>query len=101
MKVNFGLDTSSSVSGVSLDGIVDSVVATPLTTADWQNVVMAEVRLVARNTASSSGYTDDKEYDLGNSITYSPSGDAARFKRHAFISRAYIENIAGRREFTH
>lgn len=100
MKVYYGLDTTSAISGKDLDGIVDSVVATPLTVADWQNVVMAELRLVARNTRTTNNYSDTKSYDLGDGITYTPSGSAKGFKRHAFVSRAYIENIAGRREFT-
>lgn len=101
MKVNLGIDNTSSISGRTVDGIVDSVVATPASLADWQNIVMAEIHLIARNVNSSSNaYSDTKTYDLGNSITFTPSGAAAHFKRHAFVSRAYIENIGGRREFT-
>lgn len=101
MKVFLGVDNASSISGKTVDGIVDSVVATPISLADWQNIVMAEIHLIARNVNSSSNaYSDAKTYDLGNSITFTPSGAAAHFKRHAFVSRAYIENIGGRREFT-
>lgn len=100
MKINYGLDTGSVISGKTVDGGVDTMVAAPAAVADWQNVVMAEIRLIARNTNSTSNYVDTKRYDLGNGITFSPSGNAATFKRHSFVSRAYIENIGGRREFS-
>lgn len=101
MKVYFGVDNASSISGKTVDGIVDSVVATPATLTDWQNIVMGEVHLIARNVnATSNAYVDAKVYNLGSGITFDPDGDAAHFKRHAFVSRAYIENIGGRREFT-
>lgn len=100
MKVYFGLDTSSIISGHAVDGIVDSMVSTPTAMADWQNIVVGEIRLISRNDKRSLGYSDSKTYDLGGGITYAPSGADATFKRHALVSRAYIENIGGRREFT-
>lgn len=89
MKVRYGLDTNN-------DGIIDSTVATPSSMADWQNVLMAEVRLLARNT-DTSAYTDTKTYDLG-AYTFTPSGSAAKYKRHLFTQQIYITNVGGRRE---
>lgn len=91
LKVNYGLDTSS-------DGAVDSTVTAPSSISDWQNVVMVDIRLLARNSDATAGYTDSKSYDLGNSLTYTPSGTAATYKRHIFNQKIYLQNIGGRRE---
>lgn len=90
MKVRYGLDTNN-------DGIIDSTVSTPSSLADWQNVLMAEVRLLARNADASGSYADSKTYDLG-AYTFTPSGSATSYKRHLFTQQIYITNVGGRRE---
>lgn len=98
LKLRFGLDTSSSIAGKTVDGSVDSLVAaSAVAVADWQNVVLVEARLVARNADVSTNYSDNKSYDLG-SVTYTPSGSELGYKRHAFTSQVYIMNPGGRRE---
>ncbi|MCK9284994.1 MAG: PilW family protein [Rhodocyclaceae bacterium] len=91
-KAHYGVDTDG-------NGQVDSGgLSAPATVADWQNVVQVEVRVLARNTESSTGYTDGNSYDLGGGISYTPSGAAAKFRRHAFHQQIYITNVGGRRE---
>lgn len=104
LKVRYGLDTASTIAGKTVDGSVDSLVpAASVALADWQNVVLAEVRVLAMNSEASTSYSDTKSYDLGG-VTYTPSGalangiDLLRFKRHAFTSQVYIMNVGGRRE---
>lgn len=91
-KVFYGVDTTG-------DGQVDSSGwSQPDTVANWQNVVQAEIRLVARNTEASSGYVDTNRYSLGGALTYTPSGNDAKYRRHAFDQQVYITNVGGRRE---
>lgn len=104
-KVRYGLDNgaTSGITGAQINGTVDQVVATPATIADWQNVVMVEVRIISRNLetsviGSATANTDTKSYDLGSGITYTPSGTAALYKRHAFTQKIFLQNIGGRRE---
>ena len=99
LKVRYGLDTTSTIAGKTLDGTVDSIVTAPAAVSDWQNVVTAEIRILARNTETSNDYTDPKTYDLGGA-SYTPSGSDVKFHRHALRSNVYIMNIGGRREFT-
>lgn len=89
MKVRYGNDSS-------VDGTVDSYTATPAL-ADWQNIVQAEIRVVARNITSSTN-TDPKSYDLGSGLTYTPAGANAYYKRHLFSQQIYITNVGGPRE---
>ena len=89
LKIRYGNDSS-------LDGTADSYAAAPAL-ADWQNIVQAEIRVVARNVDSSTS-TDSKSYDLGSSLTYTPSGANLYYKRHLFSQQIYITNIGGTRE---
>lgn len=98
LKVRYGLDTASHIAGQSLDGSVDALVpASAVALADWQNVVMLDLRLLARNSEATPNHSDAKTYDLGG-MTYAPAGANAPFKRHAYASQVYIVNIGGRRE---
>ncbi len=92
LKVSYGIDNA-----VPVDGSVDAVVSAPSTIADWQNVVMVEIRLLARNNNESAGFTDPKVYDLGSG-TFTPSTAEAKFKRHLFHQKIYLPTVAGRRE---
>ncbi|HEX5393869.1 MAG TPA: PilW family protein [Rhodocyclaceae bacterium] len=97
LKVYYGVDTNG-------DGQVDTGgLPQPATVAAWQNVVQAELRLLAVNSESSSSFVDTNSYDLGrdasgNALSYTPSGNSAKFRRHAFDQQVYIINVAGRRE---
>jgi type IV pilus assembly protein PilW len=93
LRVRYGLDTNSDA---SVDGSL--VPASSITTvANWQNVVMLELRVLARNSESTTGHTDDKTYNLG-AASFTPSGNDTKYKRHVFTSQVYILNIGGRRE---
>jgi len=96
-KVTYGLDNGAG-GGTANDGRVDQTVSIPATLADWQNVVMMEIRVIARNTTATQSYVDDKTYDLGSGISYTPTGEQATFKRHVFTQKIYLPNIGGRRE---
>lgn len=98
MKFRYGLDTVSAFPGRPFDGVVDSYVSAPASAADWQHVVQVEVNVLARNLNFTTGYSDGKTYNLGG-MSVTPTGDDARFKRHAFTTHAYVQNIGGRREF--
>jgi type IV pilus assembly protein PilW len=98
LKLRYGLDTTSTVSGKKVDAVEDSIVTAPATVADWQNAVTAEINVLARNPDSTSDYTDTKTYDLG-SATFTPSGAAVHYKRHVFRSKVFIANVGGRREW--
>lgn len=97
LKVYYGVDTNS-------DGQVDSGgLPQPTSLAQWQNVVQAEIRLLAVNAESSSSFADTNRYDLGRdasgtALTYTPSGNSAKLRRHAFDQQVYIVNVAGRLE---
>jgi len=90
MQLDYGLDTSG-------DGIVDSYVANPAL-AQWPDVVAVQMHLLARNTESTKGYTDNKTYDLGLAGSVTPNGSDKNYKRHAYNQYIRVVNVAGRRE---
>lgn len=92
LKASYGLDNVSPA-----DGSVDAYVAAPSTMADWQNIITVEIKLLARNTESTPGFTDAKSYDLGSG-TFTPNATEAKFKRHLFTQKIYLPNVGGRRE---
>lgn len=98
LKLRYGLDTTSSVTGKTVDAVEDTIVSAPATVSDWQNAVTVEINLLARNPDSTSDYTDTKTYDLG-SASFTPTGSEVNFKRHVFRSKVFISNIGGRREW--
>jgi type IV pilus assembly protein PilW len=103
LQLEYGIDANN-------DGIPDAVTADPDVygacfgagcVANWQNVVSVKINLLARNTSSSSEYTDTKTYSLGllangSANTVAPFND--RYKRHVFQAGVRLENPAGRRE---
>jgi len=91
MQIDYGLDTSG-------DGIVDSYVADPVSPTNWSNVVAVQMHLLARNTESTKGYTDNKTYDLGLAGSVTPNGSDKSYKRHAYNQYIRVVNVAGRRE---
>ena len=65
------------------------------TALDWANVVAVQVHVLARNLETSSGYVDDKTYQLGSTILR-PFNDG--YRRHAYTSYVRLVNPSGRRE---
>jgi type IV pilus assembly protein PilW len=91
LQFEFGLDTSK-------DGVVDSYVASAAATA-WTDVVAVRIRLIARTTEASPGYTDSKTYDRGDLFAAipAPTGKEA-YKRRSFVAAVALPNVAGPRE---
>lgn len=87
MQLDYGLDTGT-------DGVPDTYVSAPAV-ADWPNVVVVRMNILARNTESTSGYSDTKTYTLGSG-TFGPFNDS--YKRHAYTQFVRLTNPAGRRE---
>lgn len=105
MQIEYGLDTSAVPDGApdvftaDPDGYTGSGALGPA--GNWRNVVAARITLLARNTATSFGYTDTKTYTLGLNAdgtpnTFSPSGSALAFKRHIFTSEVRLTNPSQR-----
>jgi type IV pilus assembly protein PilW len=59
------------------------------------NTVAARVYVLARNTAPTSGYTDDKTYTMG---TFTTTATNDSYKRHVYGAETRIGNQAGRRD---
>ena len=104
-KVEYGVDTTptaiNTATGYIGDGAVDSFSEAP---ADWKTVIAAKVYLLVRNTELTTGFTDDKTYQVGsaaasdNVTVPAATGANARFKRHVFSAAVELVNPAGRRE---
>lgn len=83
---------ASDVSGTPTEYLA----ADALDTAEWGNVVTAQVSLLARNIRPSQGYVDQRSYTLGDKNI--PSiGD--NFKRQVFSGVVRIQNVSQRREW--
>ncbi|MET0986541.1 MAG: PilW family protein [Steroidobacteraceae bacterium] len=79
--------------------------AAPCSTADLSNVVAVKLYVLARSRDITAGYTDTKEYCLGE-----PAADGScpaeskiaaandNYKRHVFTTSVRLNNISGRRE---
>jgi type IV pilus assembly protein PilW len=65
-------------------------------TAGWANAVQVKVHLLARNTAQTTGYVEDKTYTLGLGTTV--DRPAGAYKRHVYTSSVRLNNVSGRRE---
>ena len=104
LRVEYGLDTIPSAADVSTgligDGVTDSYTNTPADTATMGNTISVRLYVLARNTAPTAGYVDDKTYTLGNSpsYTFTPTGAQTSYKRHVYNAEVRIVNQAGRRE---
>jgi type IV pilus assembly protein PilW len=116
MKLEFGVDTTrtDTTTGASLtttnantgkvgDGVPDNYTLTPAL-ADYANTVSVRVDLLVRNAEKSTGYTDNKTYNLGvdPTVLTSPAwtitapGDA--YRRHVYAAEVRLVNLAGRKE---
>lgn len=61
--------------------------------------VSVRVDLLARSGTATRNYTDTGIYNLGQSVTYTPSGAGAGFKRSLFSAEFRISNILGPRVY--
>lgn len=67
---------------------------TPLT--NWSNVTAVRINLLASTLKPSSGWKDDRTYDLGRGTQSGPFNDG--YKRHVYSEVARVANVAGPRE---
>jgi type IV pilus assembly protein PilW len=66
-------------------------------TTNWSNVMAVRVHVLARNTETSSGWSDTRQYDMGLAKgLVGPFGDAT--KRHVYSAVVRLYNPAGQRE---
>jgi type IV pilus assembly protein PilW len=94
MQIEYGRDTDG-------DGAPDTWTVDPgLTGAAWGQVAAVKLHILARNTLSSTTFTDTRTYVLGSVAstdnTFGPFNDA--YKRHAYTSVVRPNNVAGRME---
>jgi type IV pilus assembly protein PilW len=97
LQFDYGIDTTAAPG----DGVPDvytnttgHAATTPQNITEWQNVMTVRVYLLARNLEASSGFTDQKTYQLGP-VSYN-STDA--YRRHAYNELVRLYNPSGRRE---
>lgn len=89
LQIDYGIDTDN-------DGSPDAAFVTaPGSVADWANVMVVRMSLLARNPQPTPGYVDPKTYDLGAAGTVTPGGS---FKRHVFAANVRLHNPSARRE---
>jgi len=100
IRVQYGLDTIPTTADVNTglvgDGVTDSYTSTP-SLADASNAISLRLYVLARNTAPTTGYVDDKSYAMGSS-TFTPSGAAVNYRRHVYNAEVRLVNPAGRKE---
>lgn len=63
---------------------------------NWANVTTVRLNVLARNTETTAGYSDNKSYNLGLAGTVGPFSDP--YKRHAYTGLVRVVNTSGRRE---
>jgi type IV pilus assembly protein PilW len=99
MRIEYGHDTDG-------DGAADEYrkcsatggTPDPCSATDWANMVSARIYLLARNLATTAGYSDSKTYTLGTGVTVGPFNDG--YKRHEYTAVMRLMNPAGTRERT-
>jgi type IV pilus assembly protein PilW len=93
LQFDFGIDTTG-------DGVADTVSmcdsTTPCSAIDFSNVVTVQISMVARNTETSPGYSDDKTYNLGLKGYTTATNDY--YRRHSYSALVRLNNVAMRRE---
>ena len=100
IRVEYGVDSIPTTpdinTGLIGDGVPDSnpYVNAP-SVADMGNTIAARIYVLARNTAPTNGYIDDKTYTMGT-FTTTATGDS--YKRHVYGAETRIVNPAGRKE---
>lgn len=113
LQLEYGIDTGPAT---GVDGVPEVYSANPETYApasvppnctangpvcNWWNVVSVNIHLLARNTQTSTGYTDTKVYTLGldaagNDNTVGPFNDG--FRRHAYEAVVRLTNPSARKQ---
>lgn len=93
IQVYYGLDADG-------DGAPDqgAYSSDPGTVAGWMQAVTAQVYVLARNTQTSTSYSDSKTYALGPSVTVTPSGTDLLYRRHVYASLMRLKNPSERLE---
>lgn len=94
LQIEYGLDTNG-------DGEPNVYAANPATATAWRQVTAVKVHSLARNSATSGGFTDTRTYVLGlkadgTDNSFGPYADA--YKRHAYTTVTRLNNVAGRLE---
>jgi type IV pilus assembly protein PilW len=92
-QVDYGRDTDG-------DGSPDGAayIADPATIPNWMQVMAVQLYILARNTDVSTGYTDNKTYQLGTAGTITPTGAATQYRRHVYTSVVRVKNPSERLE---
>ena len=102
LRVEFARDTSG-------DGVPDTEYENTCTacTTDaewaifWNQVVAVRLRVLAKASSTSPGYTDNKTYDMGQGVTFTPSTDSDStndgYKRHVYTLVVKLINVASRK----
>jgi len=98
IRIEYGIDNLPAVmdinTGLIGDGVTDTYVNAP-DLAQMNNTIAARVYVLARNTAPTAGYIDDKTYALG---TFTTAMTNDPYKRHVYGAETRIVNQAGRKE---
>nr|WP_311528143.1 PilW family protein [uncultured Ralstonia sp.] len=89
MQLDYGVDAIGS-------GSPAAPFITAPALADWPNVMAVRINLLARNTAKSAGYSDNKTYNMGAVGSIGPTSDG--YKRHVYTGTVRVINPSSRRE---
>jgi type IV pilus assembly protein PilW len=102
---NAALSTKNTVPTVRGDGVPERFVRCPAagcSLAELMDVVAVRLYVLARSRDASPGHTDGKTYTLGqggtDTMTLTPTGTDAQYKRHVFQTTLRLVNVSGRRE---
>lgn len=100
IRVEYGVDDAPAAvdtgTGLIGDGLPDNYVNAP-NVAQMGNTIAARIYVLARNTAPTAGYVDDKTYALG-AAAFIPAAAVQSYKRHVYGAETRIVNQSGRRE---
>ena len=99
IDLRFGIDSTN-------DGVADNFTATPVSAADWANVVAVKVSVLVRSPTLSAQHDDSvKSYDLDGdgkpdyqcTDFLATNPNACQYKRKVFSQTFQLRNIAQRR----
>lgn len=88
LQLEYGVDSDS-------DGVANTYSVAPAA-ADWANVISVRMFVLARNTETTPGYTDTKQYALNSTGTPGAALGGA-YRRHVYSATVLATNLAGRR----
>lgn len=89
LHISFGIDGDG-------DGVVDSYTDAP-TNAQLGDVIAVRFWVVARNLQPTQGYTDERDYQLGD-LEYDVPAAFVSHKRQVYSTVVTLRNVAGARE---